>query len=30
VDNPPGIAKIVSDMAEETNRILADHGLLAK
>ena len=30
VDNPQGIAKVISDMAEETNRILADHGLLAK
>jgi multiple sugar transport system substrate-binding protein len=29
-DNPQGIAKVVSDMAEETNRILADNGLLAK
>jgi multiple sugar transport system substrate-binding protein len=29
-DNPQGIAKVISDMAEETNRILADNGLLAK
>jgi multiple sugar transport system substrate-binding protein len=30
VDNPQGIAKVVSDMAKETNRILADYDLLAK
>lgn len=29
-DNPQGIAKVIGDMAEETNKILADHGLLAK
>ncbi len=29
-DNPQGIAKMVGEMAEETNRILADNGLLAK
>jgi hypothetical protein len=29
-DNPQGITKVISDMAEETNRILADNGLLAK
>lgn len=30
VDNPAGIAKVVKDMADETNRILDEHGLLAK
>ncbi len=29
-DNPQGIAKVVSESAEETNRILADQGVLAK
>jgi multiple sugar transport system substrate-binding protein len=29
-DNPQGIAKVVSETAEETNRVLADHGMLAK
>jgi len=30
VDNPAGIAKVIKETAEETNRILEDHGLLAK
>jgi ABC-type glycerol-3-phosphate transport system substrate-binding protein len=30
LDNPAGIAKVIKDTAEETNRILEDHGLLAK
>lgn len=30
VDNPAGIAKVIKDTAEETNRILEEHGLLAK
>lgn len=30
MDNPAGIAKVIKDTAEETNRILEDHGLLAK
>lgn len=30
VNNPAGIAKVVKDMADETNRILDEHGLLAK
>ncbi len=30
MDNPSGIAKVIKDTAEETNRILEDHGLLAK
>jgi multiple sugar transport system substrate-binding protein len=30
LDNPGGIAKVIKDTAEETNRILEDHGLLAK
>lgn len=30
VDNPTGIAKVIKETAEETNRILEDHGLLAK
>lgn len=30
VDNPAGIAKVVKETADETNRILDEHGLLAK
>jgi multiple sugar transport system substrate-binding protein len=30
VDNPAGITKVIKETAEETNRILEDHGLLAK
>ncbi len=30
VDNPSGIAKVIKETAEETNRILEDQGLLAK
>jgi multiple sugar transport system substrate-binding protein len=30
LDNPAGIAKVIKDTAEETNRILEDHDLLAK
>ncbi len=30
VDNPSGIAKVIKDTAEETNRILEDNGLLTK
>jgi len=30
VDNPAGIAKVIKDTAEETNRILEDNGLLGK
>jgi len=30
VDNPSGIAKVIKETADETNRILEDHGLLAK
>jgi multiple sugar transport system substrate-binding protein len=30
LDNPAGIAKVIKETAEETNRILEDHGLLAK
>jgi len=30
LDNPTGIAKVIKETAEETNRILEDHGLLAK
>jgi multiple sugar transport system substrate-binding protein len=30
MDNPSGIAKVIKDTAEETNRILEDNGLLAK
>jgi multiple sugar transport system substrate-binding protein len=30
MDNPAGIAKVIKDTAEETNRILEDNGLLAK
>jgi multiple sugar transport system substrate-binding protein len=30
VDNPSGLAKVIKDSADETNRILEDHGLLAK
>jgi multiple sugar transport system substrate-binding protein len=30
LDNPAGIAKVIKDTAGETNRILEDHGLLAK
>jgi hypothetical protein len=30
MDNPAGIAKVIKETAEETNRILEDHGLLAK
>jgi ABC-type glycerol-3-phosphate transport system substrate-binding protein len=30
VDNPRGIAQVMSDMAKETNQILADNNVLAK
>lgn len=30
VNNPAGTGKVVKDMADETNRILDEHGLLAK
>jgi multiple sugar transport system substrate-binding protein len=30
MDNPQGIAEAINQMAQGTNRILADHGLLAK
>jgi multiple sugar transport system substrate-binding protein len=30
MDNPAGIAKVIKDTADETNRILDDNGLLAK
>jgi multiple sugar transport system substrate-binding protein len=30
MNNPAGIAKVIKETAEETNRILEDHGLLAK
>jgi multiple sugar transport system substrate-binding protein len=30
LDNPSGIAKVLKDTADETNRILEDNGLLAK
>ena len=30
MDNPAGIAKVIKETAEETNRILEDNGLLAK
>lgn len=30
VENPAGVAKVIKETAEETNRILEDHGLLAK
>jgi hypothetical protein len=30
MDNASGIAKVIKETAEETNRILEDHGLLAK
>jgi multiple sugar transport system substrate-binding protein len=30
VDNPAGMARVIKDTADETNRILDEHGLLAK
>ena len=30
MDNPAGIAKVIKDTADETNRILDENGLLAK
>jgi division protein CdvB (Snf7/Vps24/ESCRT-III family) len=30
MDNPAGIAKVIKDAAEETNRILDENGLLGK
>jgi hypothetical protein len=30
LDNLSGIAKVIKDAADETNRILEDNGLLAK
>ena len=30
LNNPSGIAKVIKDTAEETNRILDENGILAK